>query len=141
MNYEEKYKALCNIFNQNINSSVYKDADYFEKCVILLRLLGNSYGEIQSKLGMPSKKLIRTVLLKWNPQLINNSLSKVQKYSNAYSELYNILSQTNRTRWNLFGNDIECCIKDHIIYFDGDPLEWWSDIEQSQILESIKNQL
>ena len=51
-------------------------AAWFEKCVLLLRLNGFSYGNIQLRLGNPPKKEIREVLLKWAPELIDIDLNK-----------------------------------------------------------------
>lgn len=45
---------------------------------------------------MPPKKEIRNVLLKWAPELIDNSKQKVIKTSEVYSEIYNILCHTDK---------------------------------------------
>ena len=42
-----------------------------ELAVLVLRSNNCSYGQIQSWLGNPSKKWIRSVLLKWAPELID----------------------------------------------------------------------
>lgn len=44
---------------------------------------------------MPPKKQIRAVLLKWAPELIDNSKTKVIKISSSLSELYNIIKSHN----------------------------------------------
>ena len=63
---EQKYKQIRDFFGLN----------EFEKCVLLLRLNGFSYGNIQLRLGNPPKKEIREVLLKWAPELIDVDLNK-----------------------------------------------------------------
>ena len=44
---------------------------------------------------MPAKKQIRAALLKWAPELIDNSKTKVIKISAFESELYNIIKSHN----------------------------------------------
>lgn len=51
--------------------SQYKDATDLEKAILVLRNNNYSYNEIQRSLGNPSKKTIRQVLLKYDPELIN----------------------------------------------------------------------
>lgn len=140
MDYKKQYKELQNYNGISPVPDKYKNADDFAKCILALRLAGYSYSDIQRHLGMPPKKLIRRVLLEWAPELIDNSVSKVIQYSTAYSELYNLLCKTNKTEWDIWGDTVECCIKNHRIYFDGDPLDDWSETEQYQILEEIKKQ-
>ena len=54
---------------------------------------------------MPSKKMIRNALLKWAPELIDNSKSKIIKISEWESELYNILAHTNKTSFEFEDED------------------------------------
>ena len=62
-------------------SEKYPGASVFELTVLTLREGGLAYAEIQKWLGMPSKKLIRAILIKWNPDLINidSNYNKLQK--------------------------------------------------------------
>ena len=78
MDYEEKYKELTSGLLKCVNplDDEYSELSGFEKCVLVLRLNEYTYGEIQAKLGMPAKKLIRNVLLKINPELINTEQIK-----------------------------------------------------------------
>lgn len=46
----------------------YKDASDLEKAILALRNNSYSYAEIQKALGNPSKKFIRQVLLKYDPE-------------------------------------------------------------------------
>lgn len=73
MDYDQKYKELTSGFLKCVEplSDKYSELSGFEKCVVVLRLNEYSYRDIQLKLGMPAKKLIREVLLKVNPELIN----------------------------------------------------------------------
>lgn len=112
-----------------------------ETICINLRKAGFTYGDIQKRLGNPSKKWIRQTLLKYAPELINNSVSKQNKFTSSYSEIYNILVHTDKMLWNIFGEEVELYIKDKQVYYDGDLLSIWSEVEQSQILEEIKKQL
>ena len=105
-----------------------------------------NYGDIQKKLGMPSKKQIRNVLLKWAPELIDNSKSKVIKVSNYESEIYNILVHTNKTEFEIEGENWNFYIKDKQIYVKDawgseDKLSVWNEINQHQFLIAIKQQI
>lgn len=73
---EQKYKQIRDFFGFNDIPEKYDSATWFEKCVLLLRLNGFSYGNIQLRLGNPPKKEIREVLLKWAPELIDIDLNK-----------------------------------------------------------------
>lgn len=75
-NMEQKYKQIRDFFGLNDIPEKYNSATWFEKCVLLLRLNGFSYGNIQLRLGNPPKKEIREVLLKWAPELIDIDLNK-----------------------------------------------------------------
>lgn len=72
---KDKYTKLKDYFGFTDIPEVYETASDFEKCVLLLRLGGLSYGQIQTQLGNPSKKQIREVLLKWAPELIDLNLT------------------------------------------------------------------
>lgn len=66
--------------------SQYKDASDLEKAILALRNNSYSYSEIQRALGNPSKKMIRQVLLKYDPELIDidtnyHKLAKQKKIS------------------------------------------------------------
>lgn len=148
MDYEKKYLDLTSGLNQCIPdiSKEFPNANGFEKSVIAMRQKGWTYEEIQKKLGMPSKKSIRNVLLKWSPDLIDNSLKKKIEVSQWESELYDILSHTNRTTFEFEGEDWIFEIIDHKINYE----DAWgttglfhdlNDIMKQQILILIKNQL
>lgn len=53
----------------------YPEIDDFKAAVILLRRQKFSYGSIQKQLGNPSKKVIREILLRYEPQLIDMDIS------------------------------------------------------------------
>jgi hypothetical protein len=104
-----------------------------------------TYEEIQKKLGMPSKKLIRQVLLKWAPELIDNSMKKLIQITKWESELYDILAHTSKTEFEFEDEDWIFKIEDHKIIFDG---PWGkglfhdlNDIMKNQILIAIKEQI
>ena len=73
MDYNQKYKDLTSGLNKCVNplEKDYPNLTGFEKCILVLRLNGYTYKEIQLKLGMPAKQLIRQALLKVNPDLIS----------------------------------------------------------------------
>lgn len=146
LDYEKKYLQLTQLFGVKDISDEFPNANGFEKSVIAMRQNGWTYEEIQKKLGMPSKKSIRNVLLKWSPDLIDNSLKKKIEVSQWEAELYDILSHTNRTTFEFEGEDWVFEIIDHKINYE----DAWgttglfhdlNDIMKQQILISIKNQL
>ena len=140
MNYLTKYKQLVEFLNLKDISNDFPECNDFEKIIILLRQNGWTYGDIQKNLGMPPKKEIRNVLLKWAPELIDNSKSKIINVSTPYSEIYNILSHTDKKVWCIFGDNVELYIKDNKIYYDGDLLDYYTETEHNQILNEIKDE-
>lgn len=78
MDYNQKYKEITSGILKCVEplDSKYSNLSGFEKCILALRLNNYTYGDIQLKLGMPAKKLIREVLLKVNPELINTEQIK-----------------------------------------------------------------
>ena len=148
VDYEKKYLELTNGFLKCFDdiSSEFPDASGFEKIVIGLRREGWNYGDIQLKLGMPPKKEIRAVLLKWAPELIDNSKTKVIKISSSESELYNIIKSHNNETFDIWDEMWTFFIKNNILYYrDEDDGVYdfgqWDVVSQSQILEQIKKQL
>ena len=148
MDYEKKYLELTNGFMKCIDdiSNEFPEANGFEKIVIALRREGWNYGDIQLKLGMPPKKQIRAVLLKWAPELIDNSKTKIVKISTSESELYNIIKNHDNETFDIWGEMWTFFIKDNKLkYNDEDGEIWdfedWDSISQSQILSQIKEQL
>ena len=101
----------------------YKDASDLEKAILALRNNSYSYAEIQKALGNPSKKFIRQVLLKYDPELIDidtnfHKLAKQKRISIEEGEFRYRLIQTNIWKWNLQGEDYEFYIKDNELFFD-----------------------
>ena len=79
MDYDQKYKDLTSGLNKCVDplEKEYPNLTGCEKCILVLRLNEYTYKEIQLKLGMPAKYLIRQALLKTNPDLI--SLEQARK--------------------------------------------------------------
>lgn len=143
IDYEKKYKEYTEgwMLIPDV-SQEYPDCNGFEKCVISMRKEGWTYSEIQSKLGMPSKKRIRSVLLIWAPELIDNSVKKVVNISEYEAELYNIIKNHNNEAFNVWGEQWRFYIKNNKLYYN-DGKEWefsdWDLDCQAQILDQIKN--
>ena len=148
VDYEKKYHEYTQGILKCIPdiSNDYPECNGLEKCVISMRKQGWSYAEIQSKLGMPPKKKIREILLKWAPELIDNSIQKIIKVSNYEATLYNIVVKHKQNKFIIEGDEWEFFIKDKTLkYIDwsGDE-DLFSNLDiatQSQILNEIKNQL
>ena len=147
VDYEKKYLELTSGFMKCTDdvSDEFPEANGFEKSIIALRREGWNYGDIQLKLGMPPKKQIRAVLLKWAPELIDNSKTKIVKTSSSLSELYNIIKSHNNETFNVWGEPWTFFIDDNKLMYRDDGGVWefsdWDEISQSQILNDVKEQL
>ena len=145
LDYEKKYLQLTQFFGVKDISDEFPDANGFEKSVIALRRNGWNYGDIQQKLGMPPKKQIRAALLKWAPELIDNSKQKIINISTPESELYNIIKHHNNGTFNLWGDKWTLFIENNKLLYTDKTGTWefsdWDENTQSQILDEIKIQL
>lgn len=145
LDYEKKYLQLTQLFGVKDISNEFPDANGFEKSVIALRRNGWNYGDIQQKLGMPSKKQIRVALLKWAPELIDNSKTKIITVSTPESELYNIIKSHNNEIFDMWGDKWTLFIQNNKLFYTDKTGTWefsdWDENTQSQILDEIKNQL
>jgi len=145
LDYEKKYLQLTQLFGVKDISDEFPNANGFEKSVIALRRNGWNYGDIQQKLGMPPKKQIRAALLKWAPELIDNSKTKIITVSTPESELYNIIKSHNNEIFDMWGDKWTLFIQDNKLLYTDKTGTWefsdWDENTQSQILDEIKNQL
>lgn len=129
----------------------YKDASNLEKAILALRNNSYSYAKIQKALGNPSKKFIRQVLLKYDPELINidtnfHKLAKQKKISIEEGEFRYRLIQTNIWKWNLQGEDYEFFIKDNELFMkdsfgNEDKFSDWDESTQKQFLNELLGQI
>ena len=125
----------------------YKDASDLEKAILALRNNSYSYAEIQKALGNPSKKIIRQVLLKYDPELIDidtnfHKLAKQKRISIEEGEFRYRLIQTNIWKWNLQGEDYEFYIKDNELFMkdsfgNEDKFSDWDESTQKQFLNEL----
>ena len=125
----------------------YKDASDLEKAILALRNNSYSYAEIQKALGNPSKKFIRQVLLKYDPELIDidtnfHKLAKQKRISIEEGEFRYRLIQTNIWKWNLQGEDYEFYIKDNELFMkdsfgNEDKFYDWDESTQKQFLNEL----
>lgn len=125
----------------------YKDASDLEKAILALRNNSYSYAEIQKALGNPSKKFIRQVLLKYDPELIDidtnfHKLAKQKRISIEEGEFRYRLIQTNIWKWNLQGEDYEFYIKDNELFMkdsfgNEDKFSDWDESTQKQFLNEF----
>ena len=125
----------------------YKDASDLEKAILALRNNSYSYAEIQKALGNPSKKFIRQVLLKYDPELIDidtnfHKLAKQKRISIEEGEFRYRLIQTNIWKWNLQGEDYEFYIKDNELFMkdsfgNEDKFSDWDESTQKQFLNGF----
>lgn len=61
--YLEEHDAILN---------KYPNIEDFDSWILTFASEGFTYGEIQKIMGNPSKKKIRQILLKYNPELLND---------------------------------------------------------------------
>lgn len=125
----------------------YKDASDLEKAILALRNNSYSYAEIQKALGNPSKKFIRQVLLKYDPELIDidtnfHKLAKQKRISIEEGEFRYRLIQTNIWKWNLQGEDYKFYIKDNELFMkdsfgNEDKFSDWDESTQKQFLNEL----
>lgn len=125
----------------------YKDASDLEKAILALRNNSYSYAEIQKALGNPSKKFIRQVLLKYDPELIDidtnfHKLAKQKRISIEEGEFRYRLIQTNIWKWNLQGDEYEFYIKDNELFMkdslgDEGKFSDWDESTQKQFLNEL----
>lgn len=147
VDYEKKYLELTSGFMKCVDdiSDEFPDANGFEKSIIALRRKGWNYGDIQLKLGMPPKKQIRAVLLKWAPELIDNSKIKTVKEPTPESELYNIIKFHNNEVFQIWGEPWTFFIENKKLLYKDKTGVWefsdWDENTQSQILNEIKKQI
>lgn len=140
-----KINEILNKYKDIISS--YKDASDLEKAILALRNNSYSYAEIQKALGNPSKKFIRQVLLKYDPELIDidtnfHKLAKQKRISIEEGEFRYRLIQTNIWKWNLQGEDYEFYIKDNELFMkdsfgNEDKFSDWDESTQKQFLNEL----
>lgn len=146
IDYEKKYQQFTSGLNLIPDiSQDYPDCNGFEKCIISMRQQGWTYEEIQFKLGMPPKKQIRQVLLKWTPELIDNSLKKKPSNVSVYeAELYSMVHGVGEITFHVFNDDWTFHIENNQLKYRDQTGDWlfsdWDINTQSEILDEIKQQ-
>lgn len=131
--------------------SQYKDASELEKAILALRNNSYSYGEIQRALGNPSKKTIRQILLKYDPELIDidtnyHKLAKQKIISITEGEFRYRLIQSGIWKWTLQGEEYEFYIKNNSLYMkdslgDEELFSDWDESTQNQFLNELRNKI
>lgn len=71
--YQHRAEIRIKEFSQSKLNEISFPEDYtnVEKCIVYLRKCGHPYRSIQMDLGMISKKLIKTILNDFDPELVN----------------------------------------------------------------------
>ena len=133
----------------------YPEATDFDKCIILLRSMKLTYGQISSKMGSPSKKAIRESLLKFTPELIEEDCNKQKlkakdKASKEEFILINLIRKHPEIESYYMGHPILgnwkfVTVEGRLYYIENDQsVNAFGDFDhicQYQFLEIIKNQL
>ena len=132
----------------------YPEATDFDKCVILLRSMKLTYGQISSKMGSPSKKAIRESLLKFTPELIEEDCNrqKLKAKERASKEEFTLINiirkhpeiESYYMGHPLLGNWKFVTVEGRLFYIEEDNSVWafgdYDTICQNQFLEIIKKQ-
>ena len=133
----------------------YPEAIDFDKCIILLRSMKLTYGQISSKMGSPSKKAIRESLLKFTPELIEedcnrNKLKPKERASKEEFILINLIRKYPEKESYYMGHPILgnwkfVTVEGRLYYIEEDnsvnPFGDYDYVCQYQFLEIIKNQI
>ena len=133
----------------------YPEATDFDKCIILLRSMKLTYGQISSKMGSPSKKAIRESLLKFTPELIEedcnrNKLKAKDRASKEEFTLINLIRKHPEIESYYMGHPILgnwkfITVEGRLYYIEEDnsvnPFGDYDFICQYQFLNIIKDEL
>lgn len=117
--YEEHLKRLEQNFGKFLD---YPDAEPLEKCILLLKRRKMTYKQIQSILGNPSKEIIKSTILKYEPELLNVDCNKHKLQSNKnqieqrviglirkYNQFIYDLDEFDECTFNIIDNKIMFC--------------------------------
>lgn len=117
--YEEHLKRLEQNFGKFLD---YPDAEPLEKCIILLKRRKMTYKQIQNVLGNPSKEIIKSTILKYEPELLNVDCNQNKLQSNKnqieqrviglirkYNQFTYDLDEFDECTFNIINNKIMFC--------------------------------
>lgn len=117
--YEEHLKRLEQNFGKFLD---YPDAEPLEKCILLLKRRKMTYKQIQNVLGNPSKEIIKSTILKYEPELLNIDCNKYKLQSNKnqieqrviglirkYNQFIYDLDEFDECTFNIIDNKIMFC--------------------------------
>ena len=117
--YEEHLKRLEQNFGKFLD---YPDAEPLEKCILLLKRRKMTYKQIQNVLGNPSKEIIKSTILKYEPELLNVDCNKHKSQSNKnqieqrviglirkYNQFIYDLDEFDECTFNIIDNKIMFC--------------------------------
>ena len=127
--YEEHLKRLEQNFGKFLD---YPDAEPLEKCIILLKRRKMTYKQIQNILGNPSKEIIKSTILKYEPELLNVDCNQNKLQSNKnqieqrviglirkYNQFIYDLDEFDECTFNIIDNKIMFCDEyNQEYYFD-----------------------
>ena len=140
--YEEHLKRLEQNFGKFLD---YPDAEPLEKCIILLKRRKMTYKQIQSILGNPSRSIIRSTILKYEPELLNIDCNqhKLQSNKNQIEQrVIGLIRKYNQSIYDLDEFD-ECTfniIDNKIIFCDEYGQEYYfNQLDQRTQLSILYN--
>ena len=140
--YEEHLKRLEQNFGKFLD---YPDAEPLEKCIILLKRRKMTYKQIQNILGNPSKEIIKSTILKYEPELLNVDCNqnKLQSNKNQIEQrVIGLIRKYNQFIYDLDEFD-ECTfniIDNKIIFYDEYKQEYcFNQLDQRTQLSILYN--
>ena len=140
--YEEHLKRLEQNFGKFLD---YPDAEPLEKCIILLKRRKMTYKQIQKFLGNPSKEIIKSTILKYEPELLNIDCNQRKLQSNknqTEQRIIGLIQKYNQFIYDLDEFD-ECTFSitdNKIIFYDEYGQEYYFDqLDQRTQLSILYN--
>ena len=140
--YEEHLKRLEQNFGKFLD---YPDAEPLEKCILLLKRRKMTYKRIQNILGNPSRSIIRSTILKYEPELLNIDCNqhKLQSNKNQIEQrVIGLIRKYNQSIYDLDEFD-ECTfniIDNKIIFCDEYGQEYYfNQLDQRTQLSILYN--
>ena len=137
--YEEHLKRLEYTFGK---FTEFPEATPLEKCILLMKENNCSYKVIMSKLGNPSKKIIRDTILKYKPELLEQTNVPVKSEITNEKRLIGLLKKFNKYQFDL--DEFDLCdfkIENNCVTFNTEYNDFYiyKDLDERTQLSILYN--